>query len=146
MTKYEPLKVFLRKQGNAYVNMTFSDIERIIGAPLPYSSKVHRAWWSNNPSNNVMTKEWLAAGFQTEQVDIGGEKLVFRRVRKTVPDSEGERGVPKSPDAVNPDQRPQRRSIFGCMKGTLTLLPGVDLTEPTDPDLADWIDRKYGRQ
>jgi hypothetical protein len=27
-----------------------------------------------------MTKVWLEAGFKTEQVDIEGRKLVFRRV------------------------------------------------------------------
>ena len=43
---------------------------------------LHRAWWSNNPSNNVMTKVWLAAGYLTEQVDVSARKLVFRRVRK----------------------------------------------------------------
>ena len=26
--------------------------------------------------------------------------------------------------------------IRGCMKGTVTVLPGVDLTEPVDPDWA----------
>ena len=38
----------------------------------------------------------------------------------------------------------ERHPLFGCMKGTLTILPGVDLTEPADPDLADYLDKKYG--
>ena len=37
-----------------------------------------------------------------------------------------------------------RHPLFGCMKGALTIPPGVDLTEPADPDLADSLDRKYG--
>ncbi len=31
-------------------------------------------------------------------------------------------------------------ALFGWMKGTITVAPDVDLTEPTDPDWADLID------
>ena len=31
-------------------------------------------------------------------------------------------------------------ALFGWMKGTITIAPGVDLTEPTDPELADLTD------
>ena len=48
--------------------MTFAEIEALLGEKLP-ASKQYPAWWSNNPSNNPMTKEWLAAGFQTESVE-----------------------------------------------------------------------------
>ncbi|MFC3325369.1 DUF7662 domain-containing protein [Mesorhizobium cantuariense] len=122
MSKYEPLNVFLRSQSRDHVPMTFTEIERVLNDKLP-PSKLHRAWWSNNPSNNVMTKEWLDAGYETESVDVGSEKLVFRRVRKQPSSSVGAGGG-----------APRRHPIFGSMKGTLTILPGVDLTEPADPD------------
>jgi len=54
------------------VPVTFEEIERITGTALPPKSQHSRAWWSNNPSNNVMTKIWLDAGFETAQVDISG--------------------------------------------------------------------------
>lgn len=38
----------------------------------------------------------------------------------------------------------RRHPLFGCMKGVLTIPPGVDLTEPADPRLADYLDSKYG--
>ena len=42
-------------------------------------------------------------------------------------------------------EKPVRRHpLFGRLKGVITLAPGVDLTEPPDPDLADYLDRKYG--
>jgi hypothetical protein len=31
------------------------------------------------------------------------------------------------------------------MKGSITIAPGVDLAEPADPELADWIAAKYGK-
>jgi hypothetical protein len=113
--------------------MTFAQIEEIIGSPLPPSSRVHRAWWSNNPSNSVMTKEWLDAGFQSEQVDMEGRKLVFRRIA---------RGSFKE-EAVRSDegQKPKRHPLIGWMKGTITIAPGVDLTEPADPH---WGEVAYG--
>ncbi|MCB1416552.1 MAG: hypothetical protein KDJ64_09080, partial [Nitratireductor sp.] len=97
--------------------------------------------WSNNPSNNVMTKEWLAAGYETESVDVAGEKLVFRKC-----------GRPTSPPGGNGNRsngaanKSGRAPIFGCMKGTFALNTNNDPALPADPDLSDWIDRKYGSE
>ena len=70
MGKYEPLTEFLRMQAGNEVEMTFAQIERVIGSKLPPKAQKHRAWWSNNSSNNVMTKAWLEAGFRSEKVDM----------------------------------------------------------------------------
>jgi hypothetical protein len=118
--KYEPLGEFLRKQTANEIRMTFEQIERIIGRKLPASAHEHRAWWSNNPKNSVMTKAWIEEGFRSEQVDMDGRKLMFRRVGKPP-------GLPDlGPTADHP--------IIGCMKGTVRIAPGVDLTEPADPE------------
>jgi hypothetical protein len=134
MGKYVPLKAYLETQGRDHVPMTFAEIERVIGEPLP-ASKQYPAWWSNNPSNNVMTREWLAAGYQTESVDISGEKLVFRRVKPA-----GAAGVVRAFGTSDPSggngQGTVRHPIYGCLAGTITIMPGVDLTEPADPDWA----------
>lgn len=122
MSKYDPLGSFLRMQPASHVPMTFSDIEQIIGFSLPAVAKSARAWWSNNPSNNVMTKVWTAAGFRSEQVDMAGEKLVFRRQISDAP-------TPPSPAAGRP------HPLFGCLKGTTTVAAGVDVATPAD---ADW--------
>src|SRR5258708_5741772 len=82
MGKYQPLGEFLRGQRTQEVLLTFSEIEKITGTKLPPKAQHHRAWWSNNPSNNVMTKVWLEAGYESTQVDMSSRKLVFRRVRK----------------------------------------------------------------
>jgi hypothetical protein len=119
--KYEPLGQFLKKQKQDQIRMSFKDIERIIGTKLPKSSKSHRAWWSNNPTNNVMTKEWLEAGFETENVEIEAERLVFR----------------KREQSKMASIKPDRKSIFGCMKGMVTFVPGVDLATPTY-SAAEW--------
>ena len=131
MGKYARLGEFLRKQPTDEVPITFDRIEKITGAKLPRSAKLYRAWWSNNDRNSVMTREWLAAGFQSEQVDMEGGKLVFRRVRR--------RKVP----GANETQMamPSRHPLFGCLKGTVRIAPGVDLTEPADPEWANSLDK-----
>lgn len=141
MGSYKPLRVYLEAHGRDYVPMTFAEIEKVLGRSLP-DSKQYPAWWSNNPSNNPMTKEWLAAGYRTESVNIGGEKLVFRRAEKLR--VEPSRGGAGSLSGKADSSSLPRHPLFGCMKGTLTLDPNLDLTAPADPDLADYLDKKYG--
>jgi hypothetical protein len=131
MSKYEPLGEYLKKQGKDLVPLTFAEIERIIGAKLPASSK-YRAWWSNNDFNSVMTKVWLDAGYESEQVDMARRRLLFRRVRKPKASAPGsEEATPIHP-------------AYGFLKGLVRITPGTDLTQPADPELADYLDAKYG--
>jgi len=159
-SKYAPLGQYLREHaGLENLNLTFAEIERLLGFPLP-ASKRFPAWWSNNPSNNPMTKVWLDAGFETEQVDIPGEKLVFRNVakaRRELSDAFSEAGVDLTPSAeVAEEPRAFQHAegkplpphpAIGFLKGTFTIEPGWDLTKPSlDPEeLAEWeanLDRK----
>jgi len=138
MSKYDPLGSYLSNHKRSHIPMTFNDIERILGIKLP-ASKQYPAWWSNNTSNNVMTRQWLDAGYQTESVDVASEKLVFHRVAK--PDIAGTQANENS--AGEQPLKPFRHPVFGCMKGTVTIPDDVDLTEPADPDWARLIEEKY---
>jgi len=123
MSKYEPLTQFLAAQRFQEVTMTFSEIERVLGFRLPEKASGIRAWWSNNPSNNVMTKAWLAAGFVTARVDMGSRRLVFRKADMVSP-------------PVTTAPRPARSIGFldrirTQLGGTVTIPEGVDITAPT---------------
>ncbi|SRR5579871_2589284 len=136
MGKYGPLGRFLRQQGSELVALKFEDIERILGSKLPDSSRQYRAWWSNNPNNNVMTKVWLDAGFQTEQVDIEGRRLVFRKV--TAGKQPGKRNKEEAPTLSIPSGEARRRHpLLGALKGLIRVMPGTDLTKPADPSWGD---------
>ena len=78
-SKYEPLKTFLSESGQAEIPMTFEEIEAIIDCKLPSKASGYPAWWSNNPSNNPMTRAWLDAGYKSERVDTKNRRLVFRQ-------------------------------------------------------------------
>lgn len=123
MSKYEPLTHFLAANRTDEIPMSFSEIETIVGFKLPEKASGIRAWWSNNPSNNVMTKAWLAAGYVTERVDMGSRRLVFRR-------------APIKPSAGFSSPSLNRSIGFldrirDRLGGTVTVAPGVDLTAPT---------------
>ena len=122
MVKYEPLGQFLRSQKLGRINMSFAEIERIIHAKLP-ASKKYPAWWSNNPTNNVMTRQWLDAGYETESVDIASGKLVFRRHKES-------------------SKKVRRKSLYGCMAGMVTFASDFD---PTAPLGEDWLAGNQGK-
>jgi hypothetical protein len=122
MSKYAPLGAFLRRQRSDEVRMTFAQIERIIGTKLPPSTR-YRAWWSNNATNSVMTKVWLEAGFKSEQVDLESRKVVFRRLKAR------QRSLSKPEE-----EREKYHPLFGALKDVTRIPPGVDLTEPADPE------------
>jgi hypothetical protein len=133
MSKYGGLGDYLKRQRGDLVPMTFAEIEKVTHSKLPASAR-YRAWWSNNDFNSVLTKVWIEAGFKSEQVDMKGRKLVFRRVRESkVPSggAEAPMGQPFHP-------------AYGFMKGLVRIMPGTDLTQPADPEWADRLDAEYG--
>jgi hypothetical protein len=114
MSKYEPLSQFLMSAGGTSRRMSFSEIERILGFKLPKSAYEHEAWWSNNATGHSHARAWLKFGWRTEAVDLSGRKVTFQRQ-----------------PAAEPPPVEKRRDPWGCMAGTITILPGTDLTEPT---------------
>jgi hypothetical protein len=119
MGKYDPLKAFLQASDAEEIALNFDEIEALLGAPLPASQR-HPAWWSNNPSNNPMTRTWLGAGYRTEQLDVSARKVVFRR-SKLKDRGDGRRG-----GSAGVIERLQ-----AALGGTVRVAPGVELVEPT---------------
>ena len=137
MSKYTALGRYLHETGRDTVTISFAEIERILGTALPASARTHRAWWSNNAENNVATREWLGAGYQTQQVDIKRGRLVFRK--RGAPVRVAEPLAPVWPGSRETMEQVEEVHIsdplFGALKGTVHIPPGVDLTEPVmDPE------------
>ena len=66
MPKYTPLAVFLRRQKRIEVDLTFRDIERIVGGILPKAAAVD-GWWRADPEGSPMPQHiaFADAGFDT---------------------------------------------------------------------------------
>ena len=133
MSKYAPLEDHLRDTGQESVPMTFADIEQVIGAKLPQSAFTHRAWWSNNPTNNVMTRAWLEAGYMTAEVDMAAHKLVFCKAVQYGPAAKSASGeLRDEPQDSTVTSGGFLSRVFGALEGTVTIKPGTDLTAPID--------------
>lgn len=92
MSKYTPLRVYLSGRSEAEIPIAFAEVETIVGFNLPPAARRYRAWWSNNPTNSVITNAWLGAGFKSAEVDMANQTLKFVRV--------GERGQGRAAHAA----------------------------------------------
>jgi hypothetical protein len=79
-SRYDGLRTYLSGRSEPQVRLTFAEIERIIGQPLPSSARRHRAWWANERSgSHVNARAWLEAKppRRTANVDLNAEITDF---------------------------------------------------------------------
>ncbi len=82
MTKYDPLREYLRTQTGNAVTLTFGDLDAMI--KLPASAKRYEFWWSNDEdvrtTVHAQCRAWQDAGFEAEP-NLRGKRVTFRRTR-----------------------------------------------------------------
>ena len=84
-TKYYPLHQYLNEHsGQAEgIQLTFDEIEAVLGAPLPASARTSRSWWANSrASNRVQAAAWMEAGYLVASVDLDQERVAFARPKR----------------------------------------------------------------
>jgi hypothetical protein len=80
MAKYDPLCRLLRKQKLEEFELSFAEIERVLGAMLPNGAS-HPQWWANVPDlhgGHVQRVAWRDAGFDAFLI-VGSDRVQFRR-------------------------------------------------------------------
>lgn len=145
MSKYDPLYEHLLYSGHSQLRMTFEQIERVLGVPLPASARKLREWWANNPTGHAQAKSWHMASYKTGNVDLAGQAITFvldlphggglMDAKQATYKSAGME--PPAEFESSPSKR--RHPAFGSLRGTSVVQPGYDLTTPTlllldDPD------------
>lgn len=117
-SKYDPLIDHLAAQSAIEVTLTFADVERLLGEPLPQSAYKHGAYWANsaNDPTHSWARRWVADGWLA-QVDRDAHRVVFRR-------GDGA-SIAAAPTSLE-DLRPT------------TMEPVMDLVERAGVDVADW--------
>lgn len=85
MSKYEPLTRYLAERREESWSARFADVERILGFALPPSAYRHPAWWANQDRGHSQTRSWRDAGWETCNVDLAGQRLMFARSSKRQP-------------------------------------------------------------
>lgn len=78
MSKYAPLQRDLGARPRVDTELTFGEIERILGFELPPSAHEHNAWWSNERGSHVQARAWMDAGWQVWHVRRSEKKVYFK--------------------------------------------------------------------
>ncbi len=80
--KYSALYRHLTAMAGSDWQVSFAELEAIIGFVLPDSARLYRPWWSNQKrgTGHSHALAWQAAGWKTRAVDLESETLVFERV------------------------------------------------------------------
>ncbi len=97
------------------------------------------------PAGHVHAQSWLDAGFEATQVDMAGQKLIFKRMANDSP-RYAMHGLADSPREFEPaeNKQPRRHPAFGALKGMFWIEPGYDLTQPAiEEDWEEAFDKKW---
>ena len=81
MNTYDALHDHLAKQTGAEVTLTFDEIARLIGQPLPASAQKYQAFWANEDplkTRHYHCKAWRTAGYKAKP-NFGAESVTFYR-------------------------------------------------------------------
>jgi hypothetical protein len=80
--KYLPLDEWFRDQPAAtnQIELTFDQVEEILGSPLPKSATKLMTWWTNvQPKIQSHRTAWLNHGWVVEEFDLGARRVKFVR-------------------------------------------------------------------
>jgi len=79
-SRYGLLAGWLQNQTTGRVQLTFNQIEEIIGGELPASAYTSRSWWANDPVENLHSLQWLDAGWRVTYRNVAGRTITFARM------------------------------------------------------------------
>ncbi len=105
--KYQRLYTHLCGIQDREWRTSFAEIESILGFGLPDSARLYRPWWANQSegAGHSQALAWAVSGWETSEVDMDEETLVFRRRRR--PEVDRKRSLeevwPVHPTAVWPE-------------------------------------------
>ena len=80
--KYLPLEEWFRQQHATAepIEMTFDQVEEILGTPLPKSATKLKTWWTNvQPKIQSHRTAWLNNGWVVAEFDLQARRVKFVR-------------------------------------------------------------------
>ena len=83
--KYKPLYDYLSQRKEDNLQLTFAEIEEILGFPLPASFSHYSSCWANNENGqHHHCRAWLDAGYRTVNVSksIIDQYMCFERIKR----------------------------------------------------------------
>jgi transcriptional regulator with XRE-family HTH domain len=123
------------------------------------ASKMDRQWFDDRMRRRGLSLRSLAREIGLDAAALsktlnGSRKMQVDEVRKianALGEDEGvvlSHALAKKPKGRTPAKGAGtgRHPLFGCWKGMVVIPPNLDLTQPADPELADYLDKKYGEE
>jgi len=79
--KYEPLADYLSAtiegpEHHATLTLSFDELEKVLGSPLPRSARRSPSFWGNDPTH-TQARAWVSRGWMTRLVSIPSERVTF---------------------------------------------------------------------
>jgi CBS domain-containing protein len=81
-SRYAPLALYLEGVQQDQVQLTFQEIERILGDSLPPSARQWRSWWANDTTSHPHAQEWLTVGWRVARIAMTEERVTFARIKE----------------------------------------------------------------
>jgi len=79
MGKYENLGRKLENVATKQVKLTFDEIEKILGFPLPPSAFKFRPWWANDKTHVQASDGWINNGWKVNTIDFNDKSVFFEK-------------------------------------------------------------------
>ncbi len=76
--KYRPLWLWLRAQTQARVDLSFAEVEAILGFELPPSSRTHPPHW-HGYKGSAVARAIIDAGWRSRDLNLTAERVTFVR-------------------------------------------------------------------
>lgn len=81
-SKYHPLSDYLRERGQEEVTLTFAQIEKLLGNPLPEGAHIEAGWWGNRKQGSPQAAAWLGAGYKVKAMSPAYKRVTFEIAAK----------------------------------------------------------------
>ena len=76
--KYYKLTNYLKYSNKDIIELTFTDIENILGFKLSESARKYRPCWANTSSISFPCS-WMKVGYEVAYIDMENEKVTFKK-------------------------------------------------------------------
>ncbi len=123
--KYDPLWRYLETLDRdlGELTLTFDQVDKVLGFPLPASARTYREWWANptRAHTNTHAQSWLRAGWKVDSANMTEGWVRFRRRhRGEPPHRKGteERSERKPRGLANSKYDPLRRHLLSIEPDT----------------------------
>jgi hypothetical protein len=80
--KYSPVAAWLVSEDRDLIEVTFEEVEEVLGFPLPASARKHPAYWSGGQAGSTVGNAIRDAGWQARNLDLHAGRVVLEQKRR----------------------------------------------------------------